>query len=244
MAPVPVPQPLTEDQIAEFYREGYIVARGLVPATSIDKLLKEVKLPEWVKDGGNWSPIIFDHKQPTKDARLHRLLTEPSVIGAVEQIFEFPARVYFGMVAIVPARGGKGLPWHQDNQYGQIVNGALNVFIACCDITPDKAMLWVAPRSHLQGTLPSHASETLQGHREADVAPANGMPLDHLAKGDVVIFDRSTLHRSLKNDTDENRYAYAAQYQADNAREAATGRKDPTRMLASELRSQLLPLLD
>jgi len=235
--------PLTEAQVAEYYREGYIVAPGLVPEASIDKLITEVKLPEWLKDGGDWTPMIFDHKEPTKDARLHRLLVEPSVINAVEQIFELPARVYFGMVAIVPARGGKGLPWHQDNQYSTILNGALNVFIACCDITPDKAMLWVAPKSHLQGTLPAHLSETHGGHREADVAPETGIQLEKLNKGDVVIFDRNTLHRSLKNDTSKHRYAYAAQYQADNAREALTGEKDPMRMRACDLREQLLPLL-
>jgi ectoine hydroxylase-related dioxygenase (phytanoyl-CoA dioxygenase family) len=32
--------------------------------------------------------------------------------------------------------------------------------------------------------------------------------------GDTCIFDRNLLHRSLKNFTDEHRYAYAAQFQA------------------------------
>ena len=40
---------------------------------------------------------------------------------------------------------------------------------------------------------------------------------------------------SYRNHTDEPRFAYAAQYQSDHAREAATGRKDPKRMRARDL---------
>ncbi len=54
--------------------------------------------------------------------------------------------------------------------------------------------------------------------------------------GDVCIFDRSFYHRTLQNHTDEHRYAYAAQYQADNARRAATGAKDPLKLRVTELR--------
>jgi ectoine hydroxylase-related dioxygenase (phytanoyl-CoA dioxygenase family) len=63
------------------------------------------------------------------------------------------------------------------------------------------------------------------------------MPLPTLRKGDAAIFDRSTLHHSKRNDTDEHRYAYAAQYQEDNARSARLGGiKDPMKMRADELR--------
>jgi hypothetical protein len=135
--------PLSPEQIAQYYREGYLVVPGLVPHESIDQVLAVVPT---AGANGSWTPVIFDHDEPEKDAALHRLLVEPSVLGAVEQIFEVPARVYYGMLAVVPAHGGNGLPWHQDNQYDQILGNALNVFIALCDITPDKAILWVAPQ--------------------------------------------------------------------------------------------------
>jgi len=54
--------------------------------------------------------------------------------------------------------------------------------------------------------------------------------------GDTCIFDRNTYHRSVRNDTDLDRYAYAAQYLAENTRLAETGKKDPKRMQASDLR--------
>jgi len=231
--------PLTEEQIEHFYREGYVVVPGLIPQTEIRAVLNAA--PAGPDAGGGWSARTFNHQDPDKDAGLHRLLAELNVVGAVRQIFANEPRVLYGMLAVVPARGGTGLPWHQDNQYEQVLGGALNTFVALGDITPDKAILWVAPRSHRLGTQPSKATEQANtgGHREAVVEPENGVPLPTMHAGDVCIFDRNTYHRSLRNETDTPRLAYAAQYQAENARVAETGRVDSPgiapRVLARDL---------
>ena len=227
---------LTEEQLEHFYREGYLVVPGLVPQAAIDRVLAAVPTQE--TNDGLWQARIFRHETPEIDAQLHSLLVEPNIVDAARSIFESEPRVYYGMLAIVPAHGGNGLPWHQDNQYSQLLYGAINIFMALCDITPDKAILWVAPKSHLAGVQPSKPNaDVAPGHREAVVEPENGMPLPAMRKGDVAIFDRSTFHRSLKNETNEHRYAYAAQYQADSARQAWDGKKDPKRMRAADLKA-------
>ena len=222
--------PLSESQIEAYYREGYIVVEGLVPDTVVDAVVEEAQQVP-VTAGGGWTPRIFDHTNPSENPRLHQILTEPHVVVAVEQIFEAPARVYYGMLAVVPAQGGKGLEWHQDNMYDVVLGRALNMFVALCDITPDKAILWVAPRTHLSGV---QESRTADGHRIA-ATPENGMALPTLKKGAVVIFDRSTLHHSKRNETDSDRYAYAAQYQEEKARNSA-GIKNPLKMPVTQLR--------
>jgi ectoine hydroxylase-related dioxygenase (phytanoyl-CoA dioxygenase family) len=226
-------KPLSEHQIAEFYREGYLVVENLVDNVTIDQIVEEAK-KKTVISGGKWTPEIFDFENPNDKPVLHQLLAEPNLISAVESILEAPARVYFGMLAVVPAKGGKGLEWHQDNMYDLVLGRALNVFVALCDITPDKAILWIAPRSHRNGVL---ESELVDGHRVANT-PENGAPLPTLKKGSVAIFDRNTLHRSKTNETDSDRYAYAAQFQEDNARVGSTGQKDPTKLLISELQEK------
>jgi ectoine hydroxylase-related dioxygenase (phytanoyl-CoA dioxygenase family) len=226
--------PLSEEQIETYYREGYVIVENLVPGSAVDAVVAEAKKNLYTP-GGGWAAQIFEHDAPEKDAALHGLLVEPGVVGAVEQIFEAPARVFYGMLAVVPANGGKGLEWHQDNMYSTILGRALNVFIALCDITPDKANLWVAPRSHLNGVRESIVKD---GHRVAP-PPANGMPLPTLTKGSVCIFDRNTLHHSKRNETNEDRYAYAAQYMEEKARAAyLQGKKDPRPMLAADLRTR------
>lgn len=225
---------LTEEQIAHYYREGYVLAPGLVPQATIDPLMQRAQRE--TPSGLSWTPRIFDHDSPTKDADVHRLLTEPSLVGAVAQLLGTEPRVYYGMLAIVPAKGGNGLPWHQDNMYTQILGGALNAFVALSEITPEKANLWVAPQSHRLGTLPSKTNETTaKGHREATFEPENALLLPTLHPGDVCLFDRNTLHRSLTNQTDTHRYAYAAQYQSEHARQAWNGSRDPKRLRVSEL---------
>ena len=230
---------LSEEQVQHFYREGYVLAPGLVPVESVNEVLKLA--PARLNDKGFWEPRIFDHKNPLKDAPLHQLLVDKNIEEAVTAIFGTRPRVYYGMLAGVPAHGGNGLPWHQDNQYHHILGGALNVFIALTPITPEKAGLWVAPRSHLKGVQPARINDTTAvGHREALTDPDNQLPLPAMQPGDTCIFDRNMLHRSLKNLTGENRFAYAAQFQAEHARLAATGEKDPGKMFITELRNYWL----
>ena len=225
---------LTEEQIAHYWREGYVLVRGLVPRATINTLMQRAQ--QETPTGLSWTPRIFDHDNPTKDADIHTLLSEPHLVAAVAELLGTEPRVYYVMLAIVPANGGNGLPWHQDNMYTQILGGALNAFVALSEITPEKANLWVAPQSHRLGTLPSNKNETTaKGHREAAFEPENALQLPTLHPGDVCIFDRNTLHRSLKNETDTHRYAYAAQYQSEHARQASDGSKDPRRLTVSAL---------
>jgi ectoine hydroxylase-related dioxygenase (phytanoyl-CoA dioxygenase family) len=214
---------LSEDQMQHYFREGYVVAPGLIPKEELKRVLDAA--PSGHASGGGWAARCYNHAEPDEDASIHQLLAEPNIVGVVRQIFANEPRIYYGMLAIVPANGGTGLPWHQDNQYTQILGGALNAFIALEDITPDRAILWVAPRSHTLGTQPSKETEleNTKGHREAVVEPENGMPLPTMQAGDVCFFDRNTYHRSLKNETDTPRYAYAAQYTSQNARTAKDG---------------------
>jgi ectoine hydroxylase-related dioxygenase (phytanoyl-CoA dioxygenase family) len=227
--------PLSAEQLAFYYREGYLVVPNLVPMASVEAAKAAFDKPI---EGKRWTPGIFDYNAPAEaNAQQHRMLVEPNIIAAVEQIFEAPARVFYGMTAVVPARGGNGLPWHQDNQYSQVIPAALNTFVALCDITPDKAILWVAPGTHKLGTQPSkEAGGDYGAHRTAIVEPKNGFPLPGLKAGDVCIFDRNTYHRSLQNETDEHRFAYAAQYMASYSRMAESGQK-PNKPMARDLQN-------
>jgi ectoine hydroxylase-related dioxygenase (phytanoyl-CoA dioxygenase family) len=229
--------PLTEEQLAFYYREGYLVVSGLVPVEAVIAAREAFVAPI---QGDKWTPGIFDYDKPDEaNVQQHRMLVEPNIINAVEQIFEAPARVFYGMTAVVPANGGSGLPWHQDNQYSQVIPAALNTFVALCDITPDKAILHVAPGTHKLGTQPSkEAGAGYGGHRTAVVEPENGMALPGLKAGDVCIFDRNTYHRSLKNETNEHRYAYAAQYMSAYSRMAESGEKPLNKPLARDLQQQ------
>ena len=181
---------LTNEMVEEFWREGYILVPGLVCAETVGRVLEAGRHYAVPEPGAGWSARIFEHKEPAKDRGLHRILWEPSVVETVEQILESEPRVWYGMFAVVPAHGGTGLPWHQDNQYTQLLGNALNVFIALSEVTPERANLWVAPRSHLSGKQPARPSDLYNGaHREAAVEPENGTCLPTLQPGDACIYE-------------------------------------------------------
>jgi ectoine hydroxylase-related dioxygenase (phytanoyl-CoA dioxygenase family) len=232
---------LSEEQIRHYTRHGYVVVPGLVPAATCAAVIQasQPRLPAAARD---WQPIVLDRARALNadadpgDGEIHRLLTEPNVLGAVEQLLDGPARVYYGMVAVVRAGGGRGLPWHQDQQYEHVLHHALNTFIAVSDIPPERCGLWVAPDSHLHGEVAARSSDDYgAGHRQAVSDPPGGMPLPAMRAGDACIFHRNTLHRSLTNRTEVDRYAYAAQYCAAGARLAKTGELVPGAPLAREL---------
>lgn len=235
---------LTEEQIEHFFREGYVIVPGLVPPEDAEAVLAA----GWdrVGESERWQATTFNHDAPETDPAIHRLLAHPRVVEAAAQYLGSAPRVWYGMLAVVRAHGGDGLPWHQDNQYTHLLGGAMNIFIALTPVREESAGLWIAPRSHWMGTQPSRRNEdTAPGHREALVTPDGGFPLPPMAPGDACLFDRCTYHRSGKNSTDEHRFAYAAQYQAENTRPALTGKRDPKRLLATDLqRIQAEALVD
>jgi hypothetical protein len=74
---------------------------GLVPLESVIAAREAFVAPI---QGDKWTPGIFDYDKPDEaNIQQHRMLVEPNIINAVEQIFEAPARVFYGMTAVVPA---------------------------------------------------------------------------------------------------------------------------------------------
>lgn len=228
--------PITGAQIEHFYREGYVLVPDLIPRPIVDGAIAvaEAQLQAGFQDhfdqGGTlngWQPANFDRDNPQKnDPDLHGVLWEPALIETIAQVLMAPPQMIWGMLAKVPP-GGHGLPWHQDNMYMTILGGALNAFIALRRITPDMGGLWVAPRSHIGGMqMSTIAGEDTgnPGHKQAVIEPDNGIPMPTMEPGDACIFDRNTMHRSVSNETDVVRHAYAAQFCSTHARYAETGR--------------------
>jgi len=160
------------------------------------------------------------------------------VIIAIEQLLGINANVYYGMAAMVPPNGGRGLPWHQDNQYQHVLHHALNTFIAVSDIAPKQCTLWVAPRSHLSGVVPNEDAADFLGHKRCIQDPPGGIPLPDLKAGDACIFNRNTIHRSLTNQSPHLRVAYAAQYIEADGRLASTGEPMAQWMTARSLQER------
>ena len=229
------------DAVTSYYREGYLVVRGVLPKDVCDRAIAARQEQQTETAGGRWKPSIFDPAKPLSadEYALHEPLAHPRIERIVAALLEEEARLYYGMLAVVPGGGGSGLKWHQDNMYGNLLGRALNTFCALCDITPDMANLWVAPRTHRYGTNGDFTTQDGDWEKFVVEDPPTAMLLPALDAGDACIFTRDTLHRSLTNDTDRDRFAYASQWCAANCRRAETGEPCERAMPAADFRAMI-----
>ncbi|MBL4576769.1 MAG: phytanoyl-CoA dioxygenase family protein [Opitutaceae bacterium] len=205
---------LTEQHIEAFYRDGFFMAPSFLSSSSVEKMNAayddDVQKLEGEKE---WKNLPFAKEI---QAELHnKRITE-----IMERLLGGPVQLWLGMYAVVMPEG-KGLDWHQDNQYTHILGHMCNVFVALDDIDMEKAGLWIAPRTHLLGRQPNLNTEG--NHRRA-AEPENPVPVQPMKKGDAVIFHRELLHHSKTNHTDTPRRAFAFQVSSTNCRFAETGK--------------------
>ncbi len=222
---------ISEDMIEQFYREGYFYARGFITPEAVQSINEENQAFANEKSNGEWKSkgIIYLEKEEENLPRTVEFLRSPDVVHIYEQILGDKIKLWMGMYAVVPPHG-KGLEWHQDNQYTHILGHMMNGFIALDLISQENAGLWIAPRSHLLGRQPNLNTEEV--HKRA-AEPENGIPCEQMEPGDAVFFHRETLHHSKQNHTDRPRRAFAFQVAAASCRYATTGKRLEDRDLIS-----------
>ncbi|MEX0330777.1 MAG: phytanoyl-CoA dioxygenase family protein [Puniceicoccaceae bacterium] len=204
---------INEEDTQAFYREGFFVARQFLPAESVEVINQsydeQIKALQEEKE---WQGLVMSDVAQSE-------LDTPRIHACMEELLGGPTTFWHGMYAVVMP-GGRGLDWHQDNQYTHILGHMCNAFVALDSITTENAGLWIAPRSHLLGRLPNINPE--EGHKRA-AEPDNAIPGPPLQPGDALIFHRELLHHSKENRTDRPRRAFAFQVSSASCRFAETG---------------------
>jgi len=222
---------LTEEMIEQFYREGYFYARGFITQEAVNAILEEHV--SFAEESGTqeWKSKGFNNleKARAEVPRTVSVLTDPHLTRIFERILGGDVKFWLGMFAVVPP-GGRGLEWHQDNQYTHILGHMLNAFIALDRITQENGGLWIAPRSHFG--LQPNLNPDPNAHRRAP-EPPNGVPCEPLNPGDAIVFHRELLHHSKENRTDKPRCAYAFQVASAACRYGKTGKLLEDRELLS-----------
>ncbi len=209
---------LTDAQIAEFERDGYVVVPGALSsrdAAIVEAWAREVEhLPE--QPGRHW---VFHEKSridgrdlinrieyiaPFHDgfAELTQVLAAPAAQLFGEEVRLFKEKINFKMP------GGGGFEAHQDSQAGWDIYASnfVNVMVCIDEATVENGCLEVAPGQNRRGLL-----RGMEPLTESDTA---GMKFNvHPTKpGDIVFFDAYTPHRSKPNPTNTTRRMYFATY--------------------------------
>ncbi|MBI1345844.1 phytanoyl-CoA dioxygenase family protein [bacterium] len=221
---------LTNTQIEQFQRDGYLILRGLADATTIAEM-RRVTLTDLA---GEVAPLEYeaDLQYPGAPSSLHseggrtvrRLkqamtrgpvfmewLTSPSVLQPLQQLLGpkvvCPLAHHNCIMTKEPAFSSD-TGWHQDIRYWSFQRPELiNVWIALGEERPDNGGLWVIPGSHRQRFTAAMFDEQTffrEDLPETQAFAATKVPVI-LKPGDVLLFHCLTLHAATRNHTDETK---------------------------------------
>jgi ectoine hydroxylase-related dioxygenase (phytanoyl-CoA dioxygenase family) len=214
---------LTDDQVTQYHRDGYLVVENLLAADEAlawkdilkARLAEEGKLdePSGVRV---WMPEMMDAYTRTRmlDAKMLAILQQ--LIG--------PNVEFLSVKAVFKnAKTNFNSPWHQDWFYWQGTN-KISVWIALDDATPENGCLRLVPGSHRQVFDKVEVDDGHGfGHRVSDEA-LHGWPIETVPvrRGDAVFFHDLALHGSCPNINGQERWSAIATYRDASRKDGST----------------------
>jgi ectoine hydroxylase-related dioxygenase (phytanoyl-CoA dioxygenase family) len=207
-------QILSDEQIAQFKRDGYLVVRGMYSAeevADISRWTDEVAaMPEvpgkymmyFEKSHNDGSRIIcrIENFVPYHEG-FSKLITDCRMQQAVSELFGEDAVLFKDKINF-KLPGGDGFKEHQDVQAGWDAFADLHItaMIAIDETNEANGSLEMIAGMHTQGVLGSMWAPLT----DADTHHAAYVPV-HCQPGDAVFFDSYAPHRSQPNRTDQAR---------------------------------------
>ncbi|WP_017444938.1 phytanoyl-CoA dioxygenase family protein [Gayadomonas joobiniege] len=219
---------LNEEQKKDFYRDGYVIARGYFTAEEMNKLQEKAFNDEtlydraWHKKDGSGAVSKVCLWQKTGDDLYSMFSRSRRLIDSCEDLMgEEAYHTSTKMMMKEPFVGG-AWEWHQDFGYWHRDNlmlypKAISCMVAINRATVKNGCLQVLKGSHHLGRLDHSKTGDQKG---ADMKFVNEAMKYHelinveLEPGDVLFFHCNLLHKSNQNKSDEPRWSMISAYNA------------------------------
>jgi len=210
-------QTLSADQVADYAREGFVIARGFFDAEEIDLLRRAAKEDRALDDnsfgradgeGGTVRLSLWNHPG---DGIYGMFARCERIVRSAEKLLGGEVYHYHSKMIMKDARVGGAWTWHQDYGYwynnGVLFPQLVSVSIAVDPSTRENGCLQVIPRSHELGRIEHVLSGEQAG---ADRERVNC----EMALGDAIFFHANLLHRSDMNRSEHPRWSMICCYNA------------------------------
>lgn len=222
-------QPLSEEQVEQYHKEGYLIMKSGCSDDLIDAFNAHIHTIRSAEEIADWAKP--KKKQPFNDKdrfsirlfnpHLHdgfslQMMKLPIVRGALAQLLGDEAcgvqSMYF-----YKEPGSHGQAAHQDYYYIRNEPNTLTAAWVAMEYTNEEnGCLWVIPGSHTLGLLPHGAVKNIHEHEDwtrevEDVNLSKEIPVI-LEKGDILIFDSLLIHSSTRNRSERWRRSYVCHY--------------------------------
>ncbi len=218
---------LTEAQVQDYERDGYVIVRGMFDSEEID-LVHQAALSDRALDqksfgradgeGGTVRLSLWNHPGDNVYGMVAR---SSRLVDSMEELLGGEVYHYHSKMILKDPRTGGAWAWHQDYGYWYHF-GCLYPLMASAMVAVDKATvengcLQVIKGSHKLGRV-DHVltGEQAGADQERVDAALERMELVYceLDPGDVVFFDGNVLHRSDQNRSENPRWAMVIAYNA------------------------------
>jgi phytanoyl-CoA hydroxylase len=205
----------TPEEVEQYHRDGYVVARGLIPSEVAlqwktvlkERLMTDGSIDEpsgvrvWMAEA--MDPLTREHVCAARLVAGLRQLIGPDVeFLSVKAVFKNAQTTF-------PS------PWHQDWFYWQGAN-KISVWIALDDADPENGCLQMIPGSHQKVAEKREVKDGVGFAYRLTEEMVAGMPVETLPvkRGDAVFFHDLTLHASCPNSSGRERWTAIATYRS------------------------------
>ena len=216
---------LTEEQIAAYHRDGYIIYPALFDPEEIDLLgraAREDRVMDehaFSKDDGTGADVRLSLWNHPGDGIYGMFARCRKLVDSVEQILQDEAYHYHSKMIMKDAKVGGAWAWHQDYGYwyqnGLLWPDLCSVSIAVDPATEENGCMQLLKGSHRMGRIHHVLSGDQAGADMERVEEAKKrMPLVHavMEPGDALFFHCNTLHCSARNNSDMPRWSMICCY--------------------------------
>jgi len=218
---------LTEEQLSDYDRDGYIVVRNLFSKDEIDSLGhaarsdNEMDKSSTQRDDGEGNAVRLALWNHPGDGIYGMFARCRKMVDRVEEILKDEAYHYHSKMILKDAKVGGAWAWHQDYGYwyqnGVLSPNLCSVMIAVDQSTIENGCMQVIKGSHKLGRINHILSGDQAGADMERVEEAKKrMDLVHVTMepGDALFFHSNTLHASDANESDHPRWAMICCYNA------------------------------
>jgi hypothetical protein len=225
-------QPLTADQVAEFFRQGFLVIETpLISKSELEwcsgilmSMLESGKgrsegrnLDLIAKDGGEETTLPSVLQPSLYSTELRKLSYRKTALAVAKQLLGPQADFAGDHTIFKPVHKGGPTPWHQDEAFREpgFEYDEISIWIAMTDSTVENGAMAYIPGSHLLGVLPhrlnggAKEANTIECYAGFDPKAAAVRPIP---AGAMIIHHGRTVHGASGNKTNTPRLAYILQY--------------------------------
>lgn len=222
-----MPGALTDEQVASYRDDGYVIARGLLDADETALLIEAARgnraLEQHAfgrKDGEGRESRLTLWNHPGEDI-FGMVSRNTRIVDAMEALLGGEVYHYHSKLMLKEPRVGGAWEWHQDYGYWY-GNGCLYPLMASCLIALDRASrengcLQVLRGSQAIGRIEHGKFGEQAGADPERVSAAmrrHELVYCEMEPGDAIFFDGNTLHASAANESEHPRWSLICCYNA------------------------------